>query len=138
MRAWPGATLACMKKLAIVVAGVGAFSSCVAAATGQAQQTFGITGAGTRPCSEWTEARAKAAAGDLTGKIEEQVALSWIQGFFNGMNIMQTRNRATPVEPPISAEIRTYIDRYCASNPRSAILDASVQLYLTVEKAGRR
>lgn len=70
--------------------------------------------------------------------VDESMMVSWIQGFLNGMNVMRAGNGILAVEPPDSASIRAFIDRYCKDKPASTILDGSIELYMSTErKTGR-
>ena len=75
---------------------------------------------------------------DPAAIVDELMMVSWIQGFFNGMNVMRAGNGVLAVEPPDSASLREFIDRSCKDKPTSSILDASIQLYVSTErKAGK-
>ncbi|MFC5605204.1 hypothetical protein [Variovorax soli] len=64
--------------------------------------------------------------------------VSWIQGFFNGMNVMRASSGKLAVEPPNGQAMNEFIDRYCSGKPKSSILDASIELYVSTErKTGR-
>ena len=82
-----------------------------------------ILGFGSKPCSEYTTARAGARTGNQMAKLTEISFTNWAAGYvqsFHQCIVQQGRKEGILTAPNVMGRVLTSLDQHCRSNPADA------------------
>ena len=96
-------------------------------------EAHAVTGYGDRSCSKWIRDRAAAKQQNPSAEViwEQLVDETWLMGYLSGLAVARHSNY---LKKPDYDTLNTWIDNYCAKNPRDLLGTASYGLAKELEE----